>query len=315
MFATFRVDADGSIGESFSNSVGQPEIASKINSMASSSRSTQFNFAGGNVSDGVVGKMIGGIIGGVQDVVSGVASGLNASGLAALAGAAFVDIPNTWQSSTAQLPRMNYSITLTSAYGNKISQLLNIYLPLSMLLAGVLPLSTGKQSYTSPFLLELYDRGRAQTKLGIIDSMSITRGVSNLAFDNSGNAMAIKVDFSVLDLSSIIHMPVTRGFGLQNAALSAVGGVVGGAAGAAAGAVLGLSEVFNDDTAFTDYMAVLGSLSLNEQIYTFDRLKLALTRQMVSMETWASKANMAMWAVDGNIGRLVSAFYAGVVDR
>ena len=52
--------------------------------------------------------------------------------------------------------------------------------PLSMLLAGALPKSTGKHSYDAPFLVEIYDKGKAQTRLGIIDSISITRGVGRL---------------------------------------------------------------------------------------------------------------------------------------
>jgi hypothetical protein len=317
MFATFRVDAEGSIGESFSNQTEQPAIVSQINARSSESRSTMFNLAGGNIGDGVIASAIEGIVGGAKNLIEGVGAGIGASGLAALAGAAFVDIPNVWASSTASLPRMNYTITLSSPYGNKMSQLINIYLPLSMLLAAALPLSTGKHSYTSPFLLELYDRGRAQTRLGIIDSITITRGTSNLAFDNNGNAMAIEVSFSVIDLSSVLHMPINRGFSLTKAAAGAVaGGVVGGPAGAALGAGLAsLTDIFTDDTAFSDYMATLGSLSLHEQIYTGDRLRLNLTKQMKNMKDWASKANFANWAVDGNIGRLASIFYDGVNNR
>lgn len=319
MFATFRVDADGAASESFSNQTGQPDIVNKINGMSSESRNTTFNMSGGNLGDGMAMQAIQGILGGVKDLVSGVADGLGASGLAALAGAAFVDIPNVWQSSTANLPRMNYTMTLSSAYGNKLSQLINIYLPLSMLLAAALPLSTGRQSYTSPFLLELYDRGRAQTRLGLVDSLSITRGTSNLAFDNAGNAMAIDVSFSIIDLSTVLHMPIARGFSLPKAALgAAAGAVIGGPAGAVAGAALAnITDIFTDDTAFSDYMATLGSLSMQEQVYTGDRLKLALTRQMKTMKDWSSKANFANWVVDGNIGRLVSIFYdpAAVAGR
>ena len=68
-----------------------------------------------------------------------------------------------------------------------------------MLLAGILPLSTGKASYTSPFLCQLYDRGRLQIRLGMIESLSITRGTTNLAFDKHGQALGIDVTFSVVE--------------------------------------------------------------------------------------------------------------------
>ena len=292
-FVSFRVDNSGPTNETFSNSVQESEISSKFNSMSGESRSTNFNFANGNLDDGVVGKTIGLALGVVKDAVSGFAAGVGMSGLAALGGAAFVDIPKHWQSSTANLPRMDYSFTLVSPYGNKMSQLFNLYIPLAMILAAALPLSTGKQSYTSPFLVELYDRGRAQTRLGIIDSLSISRGVGNLSFNNSGEAMSIRVSFSVIDLSSVLHMPIVQGFSLTNP----------------------LSSIFDDDNAFTDYMAVLGSLSLNEQVYAFDKLKLGLTRQLANMRTWFSKAHTTNFIGDLWPARLASIFYVGQINR
>lgn len=292
-FVSFRVDADGSANESFRNSVREPAIASKLNGMAGDGRSTSFSFAGGNLGGGVVGDMIGGVLGAVKDTLAGVADGLQMSGLAALTGSAFVDIPKHWENSTASLPTMNYTLSLVSPYGNKMSQLTNLYVPLAMLLAGVLPLSTGKQSYTSPFILELYDRGRAQTRLGIIESMSITRGTTNLAFNNEGEPMGIDVSFSVLDLSSVMHMPIVQGFSLSSP----------------------LGNMFDDDNTFTDYMATLGSLTLNEQIYTSEKFKLAVTRLGRSASTWFSKAHAANYIGDLAPMRLVSIFYGGIVNR
>ena len=292
-FATFRVDADGSISESFSNQTGQPEIAGKFNSTSSSSRMTAFSLSGGNLGDGPIASIAETVMGATKDFIAGLADGVSASGLASLAGGAFVDIPNVWTGSTAQLPRMNYTMSLTSPYGNKLSQLFNIYLPLSMILAAALPLSTGRSSYTSPFLIELYDRGRAQTRLGIVDSLSITRGTANLPFDNNGNAMAIDVSFSVIDLSTVVHMPITRGFTLTSP----------------------IESIFADDTAFTDYMAILGGLSIQEQIYATDRFKIALTKQLASMRTWTSVANASIWLNTTVPGKLLSTFYAGLNNR
>jgi hypothetical protein len=166
--------------------------------------------------------------------------------MASLGGSAFVDIPKHWTSASAELGRSTYTVQLRSAYGNPVSQLMNLYLPLAMLLAGALPLATGPQSYTSPFICELYDRGRRQVRLGIIDSLQITRGVGNLGFDDQGNAMGIDVSFSVLDLSNLIYLPISQGL-MSSAAQqlgdlgfevgAAVGGVAGGVAGSAAGPV------------------------------------------------------------------------------
>lgn len=292
-FVSFRVDNDGPVHESFSSQTGESEIANKINSMSGQARETNFNFSGGNLSDGVLGTAAGAVIGGVKDFLAGVGKGIGMSGLAALGGSAFVDIPKHWVASSASLPSMSYSFQLTSPYGNKISQMFNLYVPLCMILAAALPLSTGKQSYTSPFLVELYDRGRAQTRLGIIDSISIQRGTGNQGFNNAGSAMAIDVSFTVQDLSSILHMPIIQGFDLTAP----------------------FQGLFDDDTVFTDYMAILGSLTLNEQQYAGERLKLNLTRKMQNMNSWFSTAHTAQWIGDLAPLQLVSAFMAGRVNR
>lgn len=341
-FASFRVNYTGSQNESFSNSVGESELANKINSMSSSSRSTTFDFAGGNLSDNPIAKVVGAAMGAVKDTLAGIADGTVLSGLAALGGAAFVDIPKHWQSSTANLARSNYTVTLESPYGNPVSQLVNIYIPLAMLLAGVLPISTGKQSYTSPFILELYDQGRCQTRLGIIDSLSITRGVGNLGFNTQGHAMAIEINFSVIDLSNIVHMPIVSGFSLDGmqTGLSAgtvggavAGGAVGGVLGAAGGAVVGgavgvaggvasdavknvvqsINQIFDEDSLYSDYLAVLSGMSLSEQIYQLKKFKRNLTKTLADWDNWTSAANFASFAGDSVPGRLASIFYKGVV--
>ncbi len=294
-FVSFRVEESGPINESFSNSVGESDIASKMNSMSSDARSTKFSLAGGNLGDGAIAKTVQAFVQGASDVVAGLADGVGLSGLATFGGAAFVDIPKYWQNSIASLPRMNYSFTLVSPYGNKLSQLFNLHVPLAMILAGALPLSTGKQSYTSPFICEVYDRGRAQTRLGMIDSLSINRGVGNLGFDNNGNAMSIEVSFSIVNLTSIMHMPIAQGFSLANP----------------------LGSFIDQDSAFSDYMSVLGGLTLDEQsgLYFADSFRRNLTMARQQMRTWFSRAHTAQWFSQLSPIQFASMFYAGVANR
>lgn len=277
-FASFRVNYTGSVSESFSNTVGESEIASKFNSAAGQSRSTNFSFANGNVT-----PIIGDALSAAKNVLSGVLDGFGASGLFALAGSAFVDIPKHWQSSSSSLPKANYTINLVSPYGNAMSRFLNIDIPLAMLLAAALPLSSGKQSYTSPFLLELYDKGKCQTRLGMIDSLSINRGNGNMGFDNNGQNMHIEVNFSVVDMSSIMHMPISEGFSLNPAV-----------------------ALFDEDTVFSDYMAILAGLDLNEQVYPLMKIKRNLTRQMQHWGSFFSKAHLASYVGGTTLGRIVS---------
>jgi hypothetical protein len=320
MFASFRVNATGQVNESFSNSVQDSELANKINNMSSSARSTRFDLANGNIDDGAIGTVLGSVIKAAGNVAQGVADQLHVSGLAALGGAAFVDIPKHWQNSMASLPHASYTIELRSPYGNPISQLINIYIPLCMLLASALPLSTGKQSYTSPFLLELYDKGRCQTRLGMIDSLSITRGVGNLGYDNDGHAMGVDVSFSIVDMSSVMHMPIAENFQLLETAAGLVAGGLAGSAAGPGGTVLGAAAgaiaangTFDDDTVFSDYMAILAGLGMQDQIYTARKLKMNLTKQMVAWQSWSSPSHFASFVGDLFPARLVSTVFKGSV--
>lgn len=149
-FATFRVNHTGDIGESFSNSAGESQMASKLNGMSSSARAARFSFADGNLSDGPLGSMVEGVINSAKSFAAGLGESLSISGLGALMGNAFVDIPQEWKDSSADLPKSTYTMHLRTPYGNKMSRFMNLYVPLSMILAGALPKSTGKHSYDSP---------------------------------------------------------------------------------------------------------------------------------------------------------------------
>lgn len=299
-FVSFRVNYTGSVSESFSNTTGESELGSKLNNMTSAARNVKFTLAAGNVA-----PVIDEAIKGVTEFIQGAADAVGLGGVvSALTGGAFVDIPNVWRGSSAQMPKSSYNIVLTTLYNHPIAQLLYVYLPLAMLLAMTLPLSTGKQSYTSPFILEYYDKGRAQSRLAIVDSLSITRGIHTLGFNAEHRPLGIEATLSIADLSNVIHMPIAMGISLGGMVFSSVNNI---AAGVTA------SGIFDDDTIFTDYLATLSSLGLADQIYPMRRLKLNLTREMVKWESMTSPARIAGLLGDTVPGRLVSAFYVGTV--
>jgi hypothetical protein len=270
-FAIFQVDYTGPVSESFSNSTVESELSNKINSTSSSAREARFSLEDGNVAGGLLTS----VVGAVGDVAAGALDAVSfgygtkvLSALGVLAGQGFIDIPKHWQSSSASLPRSTYSIDLVSPYGNQISQLLNLYIPLAMLLVGALPLATGPQSYTSPFIVQLFDRGRSQIQLGMIESLSITRGTSNLGFTNLGSPLAMKVSFNVVDLSTILSMPLTSG------------------------AIFSKTE-YSRDMIINDYIAVLAGQDIYSQIYGLPRLKMSLARAVDNFKKYTSPA---FWA-------------------
>lgn len=271
-FATFKVDYGGTVEESFTNSATESEISSKVNGISSAARSARFDFSDGNT--GIA--PLDAATGAVKDVIAGAVDSVAMSGLIALAGSAFVDIPKRYDGSSVSMPRSSYTIELRSPYGNAMARFQNLYVPLAMLLAAALPISTGKRSYTSPFLLQMFSRGRNKISLGLIDSLSITRGTGNVGWTADGKPLGIDVSFSVLDLSNVMHMPIAPFYNYLNP----------------------LDGVIDDDNAWSDYMATLSSMSVADSYYPTRKFILNLTRKWTQFKSGFSSANVANQIVD-----------------
>lgn len=314
-FITFRVDYNGSQSESVSNSSKPHDLASQANAASNQARTVRINFAEGNLGDGFIAGAIETAVGAAKDVFNGVLSGVQMSGLAALAGNAFVDIPNIHDQTTTTLPRMDFTIQLRSPYGNKMSLLRNLYIPLACIMAGALPLSSGPRAFTSPFLVEAYCEGRAAIRLGLIESLSITRGVGNLGWTASGEALGIDVSFSIVDLSSIMHMPIVANLSLADKAIMGtgqlMGELVGGESGGQRGAELASNLApasYDEDNSFTDYLAVLGSLNWKDMVYGVRNWELNKMRVQRNWKDVTSPARLAQSFILGTTpGLLINA--------
>jgi hypothetical protein len=292
-FAIFQVNYTGPVSESFSNSAVESDLSEKLNSTSSTAREARFSLENGNVAGGLLNSAIGAVTDVAAGALDAVSFGYGTkvmSALGILAGQGFIDIPKHWQSSTASLPRSSYEIDLVSPYGNQISQLLNIYLPLSMLLVGSLPLATGKQSYTSPFLVQLFDRGRCQIQLGLIESLTVTRGTSNLGFTNLGSPLAMKVSFSIMDLSSIMSMPLTSG------------------------SIFSSTE-YSSDMIINDYIAVLAGQDIYSQVYGIPKFKMNLARAINNFKKYTSSAYWASTMHNSVTAGAMSFFPVGTIAR
>jgi PHIKZ182 len=313
-FVSFRVDDTGSVSESFSNNFKPSSLAEKINSAAASSRSTMFNLSGGNIGDNPVANLMESMVSGVKSILENTVEAIGLGGLAIMGGGGTLDMPKYWESSEAQQPKPGYSFTLTSRYANRRSALNDIFIPLACIMALALPLSTGKHSHSNPFYLEFYDKGRMQTRLGAIDSLSISRGDGTMGFTPDGHVMSITVNFSIVPMEETIAMPISETFNVESSMFKMIGGgLVGGLAGATGSGfldvALGLAkDLFDDDTPFMDYLAVLSGLGLNEQIYLSDKLKRRLRTSVANIQSSFSVARMASFTADTMPGQIFAAF-------
>lgn len=298
-FISLRVDNPGASSESFSSSVKESSIASTINGASNTARDFRFNFANGNIGSGVISTALETAAKFATDVITGVMDSVGASGLATLFGNGLVDIPKYWDSSSASLPRANFTIELRSPYGNDLSRFQNLMVPVAMLLAGALPRSTGFSSYTSPYICEFFCKGRVQSRLAMIDSLEITRGTGNCGYTSDGKPLGIDINLSFVDMSSVMHMAQVQSFNPL---------------GMLYGPTEFLSKyMFSDDNVFSDYLATLSSLGLSDQIYTPRKLKRRFNTNVLKFKDWSSQAHFASWVSNGGIlfgiraGRIASA--------
>lgn len=315
-FVSYRVNFTPSNSDSFNNSATQSSIQSDINGMSSKARMARFNLADGNIAG-----PIGAIVNAAADVAKGILSAAQVEGFVALAGNAFADIQKVYESSSADLNRTSFTIHLRSWAADDWVRLQNLFIPLGGWLAMGLPRATGRSSYDGPFLLEVINQGHTLIREGMIESLSIERGVGDVAWAPGGKVLGIDINVTIVDLSTIMSVPINPGFDAVNGAVvattSALGGAAGAvlpgttaAAGASAGEVTGAAlsgATYGEDNKWTDYLATLGAIPLDVLINGTRKWQLNMARTRAEFQQWKSPYRMASGLMSGMTGDLAKA--------
>ena len=273
-FVVLEVEDTGSISENFGNSTEASAVGNMYNTSASTFRTMQHDLGGllstGKASiDDVLQEIKNGFEIGTDAATFGV-SGF----LTNLIAGGNIEIPDRWSGSTGKLPSASYKITSTIVYDDPLARIQYIYTLVAMLLSGSLPLKTGASSHTSPYLVELFDRGRARIRKGIIDSLSITRGGGNLGFNRHGKLMRIEISFSVIDLAPAFAMPIATGSWMDISPESA--------------------SKQNQDAIFKDYVSILSGRSVGEEIFMGSKIKTAWKRFLNDSKSVVSMSHIDM---------------------
>ena len=280
-YAVFSVQYTGQSSDSFSNSVGEMETGGIIKSIGRGVRNAKFNFQAGKTGIGVVDDVINVVKDFSMSVVDNVSFGLSNIVRGVLMGA-YTDIPKIWEDSDCSFQNVTYNIDLVAPYGNAYSRFQNIYLPLSMLLAGALPLRVGKASYTSPFLCSAFCRGVQNVRLGMITDLSITRGITNIGHTLDKQVNGMSVSFTITDFNHKVAAPI------NNTVFAKTFG-----------------PIIDQNSAFADFSTIVTGKTLEDITWLSNRLKYRVSAVVKTYQGIVSPDNFASWIADTSASKLL----------
>ena len=210
----FYLDGMTSVSESYSNNTTESSLASTINGNVDTVKEIQFILGNNNsvasklleggadatssissALSGVIGKLGGGIL-----------ESLATSGVNSVLKGGKIIFPELWQD--FQYER-SYSleVKLRSPDHDSLSIYLNILVPYIHLLALCLPrgIEDDPNAYTSPFLVKAFCKGMFNVDMGIITSMSVTKG-AECCWNDDGLPTQIDISLDIKDLYSSLFM-------------------------------------------------------------------------------------------------------------
>lgn len=241
-YVGFRIEKSVDSSESISNTTGPSSIASTLNSKTSSAADAKFSTGGGKT--GVT--VIDAAVTSVADVIKGVTGALGAGGATEIiSGNGRFDIPDIYKDSSFTT-NCNFSVALHSPYGDPVSIYQSIYIPLAMLLAAAMPRGIGSNMYTSPFLIRAYCKGMFSVPLGIIESMTIKRGLPEFGWSYNQLPTSVNVSLNIKNLSPAMFLSI---------------------------ADQGVLDAFKHNNNMQEYMSTLSGIGLAERTFQLPNIK------------------------------------------
>lgn len=287
-FVTFRTGKQDGGSDSFNNSTKKIPLEETMNAVSDTARTWSISLSGGNVGDNVIVNSVESVVSALASSIAGGLSSIGLSGAAGLARGAKVEMPEIYDDSTMTYGTNSFTIKLHSPYGNKVSIFMNVMVPLCFLLAGVLPRATGKASHMSPFLCRAYAPGKLDSKLCLIESITINKfsGAIGKSIDNLPTQCDVTINIKNMD--AMVTAPVSSSLFGEAISFSA----------------------FDEDTALTDYLSSLSGLSLYDSYYFSNRLDLAWRKTVNSWSTLTSPASLASYLHGTLPGKVISTLSA-----
>lgn len=287
---TWRVDgAAGPTTDSFSHSHAQSPLASKFNSVVKAANDFRFDVAGGATGIGIVDSLIDTFKEGIQGALSGTVIG---NIPLALTNNSYIKIADHWDGSTTSLHKESYSIYFHCTYAHPYEELMKIWIPFSLFLPLIAPMSAGAGTYTSPFMCKAFCTGRSLIRTGMVENATLTWGDGERGWTKTRRPLNLRIDFNIVDLEPIISVPIDRSISLLE--VSNLSGIA--------------SKILSDDTAYNNYLGRIAGTTYLDTILKYSRLNRGLTGVATSMRQSIRADNIASKVSDSIVGSFSTLF-------
>lgn len=222
-YTCFYTDASSTKNEDFSNSTTESQIASKVNGYSDLAKEARFILGAttGNKVSFLEEDNIGDMMTKIDDIADQYLKGSRifsdiGKDFAVIAAGGKLIFPEIWSDSEFS-QSFDVNIKLRCPCPNLVSWFLDIMVPLNMLVAYVLPRSPygkdtrGKEfdsvvnGYMSPFLVRAFYRGLFNCDMGIVTSLSVSKG-SQGSWTLGGLPTEVDVSMTIKDLYNVMVM-------------------------------------------------------------------------------------------------------------
>lgn len=294
---TFRMEGGAnSVSDSFGNQTTASAIQGTFNNTVQAVQDFKFNLQGG--ATGI--EFIDEFVNTAKEAVAGLAAGSVIGNVPlALLGNSKVDIPEHWADSTTNLHSESFSFYFEAPYAHPYSIATNVFLPLSLLMPFVVPFSTGGSTYTSPFLLKCFSRGKTIIRTGIVQSAQFEFGVGPLGWTTDMKPRNCRVTLQVADLDKVMSVPITRvsnPLDLLNIAAQS-------------------SRYLGDIGKYNDWVNRVAGIDYLDTVLRYNDLNRRLTRFTRDVENMFTPSTVAATVNDSIVGDVARIFVGRPLNR
>lgn len=209
--ATFYINSDAQVSQSFSNGTTQSQLSQSMNQMGSMASEMQFLMGGiaGYTGAEFLSKM------GQESLKTGDYRNANGmidtilTNITTIVAGGRMYFPEIWADSQFT-QQYTVNIKLDSPTSDNLSLYLNILVPLVHILCFVEPRSSGSNTYISPYLVRAFYKSMFNIDMGIITNCEVKKGEVG-AWNENGVPTQIEIDLTIKDLYNVLTLPLQNG--------------------------------------------------------------------------------------------------------